>query len=96
MAAMADSEELDHIELELDCVTGKVTLVGGLPPRETSWLPSVVDSIRRAETVFCSLLGDVIEMRIQPETLWYRLTGELDDFGGEIAVRCNAKGEDWA
>jgi len=93
---LVTEDELDHIVLEMDCVTGQVSLVGGPPPSETSWLPEVIRAIRAGETLFCSLRGDVIEMRIQPETLWYRLTGDLDDFGGEVAVRCTATGKDWA
>jgi hypothetical protein len=94
MATMT-GPELDHIDLELDCETGEITVVGDSIPVVTSWLPMVVDLIRRSETVFCTLRGDVIEMRVKPETLWYRLTGELDDFGGEIAVRCHFDGSDW-
>jgi hypothetical protein len=92
---IASMNEPEQINLELDCVTGVVTLVGGRAPRETSWLPEIIDVIKRGESMWCALRGDVIEMRIQPETLWYRLTGEVDDFGGEVAVRCDADGKDW-
>jgi len=93
MAAVMDHEPM---EVELDCVSGVVTLVGSYVPPVTSWDPEVLTVIRRGGSMWCSIVGGVIEMRIQPETLWYRLIGETDLTGGHVAVRCNADGSDHA
>ena len=91
---MADAAtmEPETIIITLDCLSGEVTLEGS-PPDATSWTPELVEMLRRGASLWCSIEGDLIEMRIKPETLWYRLTGEADDFGGLVAVRCNAEGE---
>jgi hypothetical protein len=93
--SLMSEEDLETLTIDMDPTTGEVTLLGA-PPAATSWLPEVIDVIRRGETSFCTLRGDVIELRVKPETLWYRLTGEVDDFYGEVAVRCHRDGSDWA
>jgi hypothetical protein len=90
------AEDRDVLTIELDCVTGRLTLApGSVPPAEVEWTDEVLETIRRGGTLWCSIKDDVIEMRILPETLWYRLTGDRDPLTGcALAVRCNADGSD--
>jgi hypothetical protein len=86
------------ISVVLDTESGMITIEGQAPP-VTAWNAPVLDLIRRGGSMWCSIAkkpgGEVVEMRVKPTTLWYRLTGEIDDADGHVAVRCTAEGEPW-
>lgn len=93
-ATAAAEVEDGALDVELDCETGVVTLLG-MAPHETTWTPELLDLLRRGGSLWCSIEGDVIELRVKPNTLWYRLTGEIDEWDCPIAERCDAEGEPW-
>lgn len=95
MTPVTDNREPETVDLELNTITREVTMVSP-PPLFTSWSPDLIALIRRGGSMWCSITDSgVIEMRVSPAPVWYSLTGELDDFGGEIAVRCDENGVIW-
>lgn len=86
--------------------TGDITIVrdadgrlhlehGSEPPVLTSFTRELVDCFRRSGSLWASIDGDTIEMRLTGLTLWYRLTGETDFAGALVAQRVTADGRVW-
>lgn len=91
--------EAEGLQIELDAETGVMRLLGEHVPPVTCWTQDLIDLISRGGSLWCSIdrrLGfAIIQLVIKPETLWYALTGEVDEWGALIATRCNQDGTEW-
>lgn len=68
----------------------------GDPPPFVVFHRTVVEILRRGGCLWASIDGDTITLRVCPEPLYYRLTGEAEDSGaGLVAQRMTADGRVW-
>lgn len=65
------------------------------PPVFVAFQPELLDMLRRSGCAWTSLDGDTVTMRVKPEPLYYRLTGETDLGGGHVARRMTHDGKVW-
>jgi hypothetical protein len=64
-------------------------------PNLVSFSPELVAELRGGSSQWCSVDGDTIVMRVCPEPLYFRLTGEVDLSDGLVAQRMTADGRVW-
>lgn len=87
----------DTIVIVHDFETGTLALEPGTcPPAFVSFTPKVVELLRRDGSLWAKIDGDTIVMYVQPEPLYYRLTGDVDLAGGVVAQRVTADGAVWS
>lgn len=69
--------------------------VEGYPPNVVAFAPELIPLLRESRSGWCTIDGDLITMRVLPEPLFYRLTGETDLADGLVAERMTADGQVW-
>lgn len=69
--------------------------VEGEPPSMVAFAPELIPYLREKLSTWCTIDGDVITMRVLPQPLFYRLTGETDLSDGLVAQRMTADGLVW-
>jgi hypothetical protein len=90
------TEFADEIAIVRD-EAGRLWIAEGKePPLFASFGPELIACLRRHGSLWAHIEGDLIRMQIEPEPLFYRLTGEVDDFGVHVAQRMTADGRVWA